>query len=185
MIYLQKFLFVSALMIVSTLQYASAAPHPDYYSNPDSIIAEVNMRGAASVVADLTRDWNVWDSICDKVATGDQAWLKAAVALHPGTDAGSSEMMDLALGEALELNPENVFKIAMPTFELEFICSGPDVDNPRYDSYDLSIRAINLRIKKVSAIKDSKLKKLSKGCVGHLEESKEGIAQFYEVDKKK
>ena len=185
MLNLRIFLFASILIVLATVLYAADGPQKEFYSKPESIISEVKLRGAKSVVVDLTKDWNVWDSICDKVATGNSTWLKAAVALQPGTDAGSSETMDLALGEALEHSPENVFRIAIPVFEIESICSGPDVDSSRYDSYELSLKAINLRIKKVAAIKNQKLKEMSKDCIKHLEESKKGVAEFYEVDKKK
>ncbi len=162
------------------LLYSADAFTNNYYSKPDAIINEVKSRGANAVVAELTKDAKVWDFICNKIATGDQTWLKAAAALKAGTDADSGEMLDLALGEALEHEPENVFKIAANTFELAFICGGPDVDNARYNSYELSMKAIDLRTKKVAAVKDQSLQKMSKECLKYLEESKKGIAEFFQ-----
>ncbi len=173
-------LSITLFFMGHTLLYADSLSN-NYYSKPDAIINEVKSRGADAVVSELYKDWNAWDFICNKIATGDQAWLKAATALKAGTDAGSSEMLDLALGEALEHEPENVFKIAANTFELVFICGGPDVDNARYNSYELSMKAIDLRIKKVAAVKDQSLLKMSKECLVYLEESKKGIAEFFQV----
>jgi hypothetical protein len=179
-------LLISSLIIVFThnFAYGAATSRKDYRTKPDAIINEIKSRGAKAVVLEVAPDSDVWDAICGNIATGDQAWLKAAVALHAGTDAGWSEMLDLALGEALEHSPERVLKIAIPNFELQFVCSAPDVDNARYDSYDLSLKAINLRIQKVTAIKDPKLKSVAKECIRYLEESKKGLAQFFETEKK-
>ena len=182
-----EILFFTSLVLViiaNTLSFGAEALSDNYYSKPDAIIKEIKSRGAKAVVIELTRHWNVWDSICDNVATGDEAWLKAAAALQAGTDAGSSEMVYLALGEALEYSPERVFKIVANTFNLQFICGCPDVDNARYNSYELSMKAINLRIKKVTAVKDRSLGKTSEECIRYLEESKKSVAEFYQVKEK-
>ena len=97
-------------------------------------------------------------------------------------DAGSSEMLSLAIAEALEHNPENVFKFTLNSFEINLICGGPDVDDQRYDSYDLSIKAINKRIKKVSSVKDKDLKEKCKECLRHLSEAKKPIGNFFQVN---
>ncbi len=174
-------LSIAFVFLGHTLLYGADSLSNNYYSKPDAIINEIKSRGAVAVVAELTKDWSVWNFICDEIATGDQTWLKAAVALKVGTDADSSEMLDLALGEALEHEPENVFKIAANTFELVFICGAPDVDNARYNSYELSMKAIDLRIKKVAAVKDQSLQKMSRECLKYLDESKKGIAEFFQV----
>jgi hypothetical protein len=187
MIYPRSLIVSSILLYVvftTSLVYSADITQKDNYSKPDRIISEIKLRGARAIVRELTKDWDVWDFICDKIATGDQAWLKAAIVLQGGTDAGSSETLDLALGEALENDSENVFRFGGKNLDLEFVCNGPDVDNPRYNSYVLSINAINLRINKVAAGKDPMLQKMRTECLGYLENSKKGIAQFYEVENK-
>jgi hypothetical protein len=176
--------FILIVDLTPNLLFGADIAPRDYYSKPETIINEIKSRGAKTVVRELTKDWNVWDSICDKIASGDQAWLKAAAALQAGTDAGASETLDLALGEALEHDPINVFKSVGKSIDLESICSGPDVDNAHYNSYELSMKAINLRINKVAAIKNPSLQKISKECIHYLEESKKGIADFYQVKEK-
>jgi hypothetical protein len=176
--------FILIVDLTPNLLFGADITSKDYYSKPETIISEVKSRGAKAVVRELAKDWSVWDSICDKIASGDQAWLKAAAALQAGTDAGASETLDLALGEALEHDPKNVFESVGKTMNLESICSGPDVDNARYNSYELSMKAINLRINKVAAVKDRSLRKMSKECMHYLVESKKGIADFYQVKEK-
>ena len=56
-------------------------------------------------------------------------------------------MLELAVGEALEHRPADVLRIALPMFGIN-VCGGPDVDDPRFDSYECSIAAIDARIGK-------------------------------------
>jgi hypothetical protein len=186
MLFLRSLLIFFILIVDLTLNFLFAADisPKDFYSKPETIISEIKSRGAKEVVRELTKDWSVWDSICDKIASGNQAWLNVAAALQAGTDAGSSETLDLALGEALEYDPKNVLTLVGKTGDLESICSGPDVDNARYNSYELSMKAISLRIKKVAAVNDRSLQKMSKACLHYLEESKSGVAEFYQVKEK-
>lgn len=91
-------------------------------------------------------------------------------------------MLSLAVGEALEHNPENVFRFALDSFEINVICGGPDVDDQKYDSYELSIKAINNRIQKVSSVEDISLKEKCNECLRHLSEAKKHIANFFQVN---
>lgn len=173
--------FILFIALTPNVVFSADITLKNYYSKPEIIISEIKSHGARTMVLELTKDWNVWDSICDKIASGDSAWLKAAAKLQEGTDAGASETLDLALGEALEHDPKNVFKIVGRTLDLESICRAPDVDNARYNSYDLSMKAINLRINKVAAVKDLSLQNMRRKCLQYLEESKKGVAEFYQV----
>jgi hypothetical protein len=137
-----------------------------------------------TIVQELYSDLDVWDFVLKKIGSGQESWLKVAVALRPGSDAGSSEMLSHAVGEALEHSPENVFRITLNDFDLADICGGPDVDDARYNSYELSLKAINLRIDKVSSMKVDSFESARKECIRCLEASKDPIARFYGVEKK-
>ena len=113
------------------------------------------------------------------VGTGASSWLRIANRLKPASDAGMSDQLNLAVGEALEHQPMNVLRIAAPVFGVDTICGGPDVDDQRYDSYKLSMRALNLRIQKVRGVTAPSLKRSRNRCILQLEQSKKGIAQFY------
>jgi hypothetical protein len=156
----------------------------DTQIDPKSILQEVKLKGARAVVSELYGTPKTWHATLERIASGDQSWLDVAVALHPGSDAGSSEMLNLAVGAALENNPAKVFQTTLKTFQLKSICSAPDVDDPKYDSYELSMKAINQRISKVSSITGETITDINKACIQYLEESKKGIAQFYQVKSK-
>ncbi len=154
-----------------------------YYADPKEVIKETTTRSARVVVSELYSHPNEWKIVLRNIASGNKSWLKVAVALHPGSDAGSSEMLTLSVGEALENAPANVFKIALKEFQLDSVCGSPDVDDVRYNSYDLATKAISLRQEKVSTITDPKLRELGKKCIKMLEKSKSEIKRFYGVEK--
>lgn len=172
------------VIVVSSVAFANDTKSIHYYSKPESIIHEIKSRGANAVVSELYSDLNVWHSILQKIATGNQSWLEVAVALRAGSDAGASEMLTLAVGEALQNNPKHVFTIAAKAFELRNICSGPDVDDERYNSYELSMKEIDRRIEKIKVVKDRSMEKISKECIQYLEASKKGISDFYGIKNK-
>lgn len=172
------------LCFVTVSSSSADAQNKSYYKNPKAILAEVSKRGARTIVSELYDHPTGWNFVLKHIATGTKTWLKVAVALHPGSDAGASEMLDLSVGEALEKAPANVFSVILPEFQLQSICSGPDVDDARYNSYELAIKAIDRRQKRISAITDPKLKNVSNKCIQLLEVSKSGIARFYGKVKK-
>ena len=179
---------VASVCLIIVVAYGLSFSQPnkstEYSSDPQAIIDEVSSRGARAVILELYTDSDVWYSVLRKIATGDELWLKAAVALRSGSDAGVSHSLDVTVGEALEHAPEQVLRIASQSFGLRTICGGPDVDDIRYDSYELSMQAIERRKKRVAAISDSDLKSTRDKCINYLEASKSGIARFYEVDTK-
>lgn len=177
------FLACCFLYSAGSLSAAENTPRKNY-TEPASILADVSNRGACVVASGLYSDSEKWNFVLRNIATGTGLWLKVAVALHSGSDAAISEMLSLAVGEALEKAPENVFRIALPEFQLKLICGGPDVDDSRYDSYERAMEAIKRRQKKVSALADPDVRRLSEQCVQVLEESKEGMAKFYGINKK-
>ena len=147
-----------------------------------AIQEEIKVLGPKKVCNSLYDDKTKWNSLLKYISSGDEKWLKVAVNLREGLDAGASEMLSLAVGEALEHNPENVFKFALNSFEINVICGAPDVDDQRYDSYELAIKAINKRINKVSSVKGRNLKEKCNECLRHLSEAKKHIANFFQVN---
>ncbi len=147
-----------------------------------SIQKDIKVLGSKKVCNSLYDDEKKWNRLLRNIASGDEKWLNVAVRLKEGSDAGSSEMLSLAVGEALEHNPENVFKLTLGNFDINIICGGPDIDNKRYDSYELSINAINKRIQKVSSVNEKNLQSKCKECLQHLSKAKNSIAKFYQVN---
>ena len=153
-------------------------------NNPTSILGSINHKGAQFVVNEIYKNNVMWQSLLQRIASGEEAWLKVAIALQPGTDAGTSEMLTLAVGEALEHDAKMVLTITVPTFRIQAVCGGPDIDDKRYSSLELAVRAIELRIEKIYSLKDESLQNSVNVCLSYLEASKKHIARFYGCNKK-
>ena len=161
---------ISVLCIALTVHAANTTKN-DPQTTPESILREIKSKRAGAVISELYADSKAWQYILRKIGSGDRAWIEVAGLLRPGSDAGASEMIELAVGEALENNPANVLEIATKFFPLYVICGGPDVDDQRYDSYELSMKAIDLRLHKVASINKDSLINPKKECIQYLEHS--------------
>lgn len=152
------------------------------YNDPSVILLDVTNRGARVVSFELYSNPDGWSSVLQNIANGSEMWLKVAVALHSGSDAAISEMLTIAVGEGLAREPENVFRVALPEFDVESICDSLDVDDSRYNSYERAIEAINMRKAKVAALADPVLKGDGLQCIHALEESRKKLAAFYGIN---
>lgn len=78
---------------------------------PRRIEANVQSQGADGVVRDLYEDPDRWELFLDHVSSGSPAWLNAALAVAPGTDAGATQMLAIAVFMALEPSPQEVLQV--------------------------------------------------------------------------
>ena len=134
-----------------------------------AVRADINAIGAKAVVAKL---WggSGWDQLMANVRTGQSDWLKVAVEIYPGTDAGASETLALAVGEALVMHPREVLRIVAPAMGTEEICTGPDID--WYPVKDKYVAALDQRIAAVSALQDESLSGVRASCLKSLADQK-------------
>ncbi len=170
------------IYFISFPSSSTYAQSQQYHNDPQAILNEVNAKGASSVVSELYKDLNAWYSVLRNIATGEKEWLRVAIALQPGAQAGSYNMLQVRLGEALEHNPENVLIMTAYKYVTPFICGGPDIDDKRYGTYELAMEAIKRRQEKVRAITNPKLKEICDDCLKSLEQSKTNMARFYQVN---
>ena len=146
---------------------------------PSTVMKSIAVSGARETLTRIYADNAQWTALLSGIATGSSEWLSVAKSLKPVSDAGSSEQITLALGEALEHEPEGVLALAGDGFDLSGICYGPDVDDGRYNSYELALAAIERRILRVKAVKRQPMLQSAAACVDSLNAAKAGIARFY------
>ena len=135
--------------------------------------------GAAAALQQMYNNERSWERLLANIATGQSEWLEIANTLFLVSDAGASEQLELAVGEALEHRPQNVLRISVPALGIG-ICGGPDVDDHRYDSYEFSMSAIKKRQKMLLTVDAQDLRASRTACIAELEKAKAGIALFYE-----
>jgi hypothetical protein len=183
---MMKHLFIVLLVILScgvcdNSQSAEKERIQNKKIIPSEIIKQINKEGAYKVAKQLSADQSKWDKILRNVAGGEKAWLEVAVKLRPGTDAGASEMLNLAMGEALDNSPKLVLEIIKKgnIFTATFVCSAPDVDDSRYSTYEKAIIAVNHRIAILEKIDDTNLKNIRSLCIGELKKSIPHLKKYY------
>ena len=81
--------------------------------SPALLRAEIGRRGAHAVVAKLVGGGE-WEAVLAHIDAGAGSWVALTLALAPGTDAGASEELGIALSYALPRNPMAVLAVLDP-----------------------------------------------------------------------
>jgi hypothetical protein len=147
----------------------------------DKLIEQVNSEGAVIVINSLYSDDEVWQLCLDNIATANHKWIQLAVLLRPHSDAGISNMLDSAIGEAIEISPEKVFQLTQNVFKLNQICGSPDIDNNKYSTYEKAEATVERRIESVKKVDNKALIKLRDGCIKELETSIPKLKHYFET----
>ena len=147
---------------------------------PEDILERIAKNGAHVTVAQIYGNPVQWRAVLTGIATGSKSWLNAAIGLRSGSDAGASSQIDLAVGEALEHHPQRVLAVAVPAVGYKNVCGAPDVDDARYNSYSLSLAAIDRRKSMLRSVTGSGVDSAHE-CIRNLNEAVAGIARFYGV----
>jgi len=96
-----------------------------------AILDRCEKEGAAHVIDALSlgEDWEVWDEVTDKIATGDEAWLKVSTCLMLGRYESRSEIAGATIKTAwtwaLSKNPAALLEIEYQGADLENTCRLP------------------------------------------------------------
>jgi hypothetical protein len=103
----------------------------------DPLIKEIKLKGAKAVIARLVSDeeWTEFETVCDKVETGEKEWLEVAKLLAPGSDAASAESLVFSVARALPKSPRQVLSLVAETendpkggFTVDRICISPYIE---------------------------------------------------------
>lgn len=150
-----------------------AAASISWPSHPtvEQVEKAIQERGASAVVDELNHQegTSAWESIEDRVATGNGRWLRIAQQLRPYTDAGTSESLDNSIAEALPKNAEGVLamlgKDQSKEFTTDRVCSGETFIEVSRTTLRRHLRAGITAVEKVN---DPKLQPVKEACVAAL-----------------
>ena len=92
------------------------------------INAEIDGKGAKTVIAALDRDQARFGKVGDAIATADPVWLTIALRLRAGSDAGTGETLSYALARALPNAPERVLALAGHGYSVGNLCTSPFIE---------------------------------------------------------
>ena len=143
---------------------------------PAAILSDVSARGAPAVVRELYDHRARWSSILRRVELGEETWLRVAVALRPGTDAGSASELHDSVTAALAAAPINVLRVTVPKFPLTDLCSGRH-DPPA--TYEAAVSEVDKMMAAVASIKIPELSKRRDDCLRALEASRADLKRFF------
>lgn len=149
--------------------------------NPHKIKKTIERQGLEQTIKSLYDDQKTWDTVLKSIASGKQEWLIIAKLLKSGADAGPSEMLNLAMGEALANAPKRVLEIMEKdnVFTPIFVCNGPDIDNAKFSTYDKAIKETNYRIAVLEKVNDTNLKDIRNVCIDKLRESIPHLQNYF------
>ena len=125
-------------MWLVVLALTAASPRPPITA--EAILADLSRRHPISVVESLLQDPAAWETVMRGIASGASEWFKVAHGLGRGVDAGSSEMLEEALSEALVVAPDRTLR----EFGVEGTCERLGKD----DTKPLSAAQVHALVKK-------------------------------------
>jgi hypothetical protein len=155
-----------------------------YKINPQSIIHQINIKGAKAVVRELNEiDYGTpWGTITSKIETGKPEWIEVAKKLRLGTDAGYTNDLDFSLSMALANSPQSVLKASNiddcskpEEFCIDRICANlfPEEGTPKEGYLDDKsiIKILQEKKRSVEKISNVELMKKRDQCLSSLEKA--------------
>jgi hypothetical protein len=118
---------------------------------------------------------NQWNFILKNIETGEKRWLDVAVSLHRRTDAGRSEMVALAVGNALVKNPSGVLHSAIGEISVESVCGYPDMSDHRTDSQQKVVGYLDARIQAAGKVDDKEVAGQRDKCLETLQSTRRQV----------
>jgi len=145
-------LIVFSLMGAFVIESAQA----DFTLDPEIVLARCESEGAVKIVDEITlrNDHQDWDEMADKVAGGDEAWIKASGCLMAGTHESRSAIdwiiLKLAWADALTKKPAAMLEIEYQGTSLEDVCALPQLE-PEEDDLARYVKETLEALEKVDA----------------------------------
>jgi hypothetical protein len=168
--------YVVSLLILLGCGVAVGASAPK--TPEDALVQEIDRRlktqHVMTAVAELYADAGRWAILLKGIARGHVPLMEAAVRLSPGTDAGASEQIDLAFGDALVNHAETVLRLAP---DLGSTCG--NIDEAYTTTLRRALAEVSRRLTAVSSVAARDLQGTKARCVTALAGLREALPQGY------
>jgi len=145
---------------------------------PAALLAEIGARGAAPVVHELY-DSESWSTVMKRIAAGQRDWLLVAAALRKGTDAATTEELDLAVSGALISNARDVLDVFLDQVPAHDICYGT-AEAGGHETLDSALAELHAKIAGVKKVNEARLAKSKAECLKLLREDEPGLREIYQ-----
>jgi len=168
---MKKIFLILCLTIPLISQYVHAADL-DYDLNPETIIKQIESKGARKIVKELYDNGDGWNLVLNNIGSGHLDWINVALKLLKGTDAGATSMLEVAMFIALEKSPNLVLEASYLNnsgkirFPLNSVCSSNFLID--YPLNPESLQMVINRKKALERISDIKLEIKKNKCISLL-----------------
>lgn len=156
------------VLLLATLLSTAAIAAGALAVSPDAILNDIRDNGAKATVQKLTGGRHPqWNSVLRKIESGDSRWLAVTRQLAAGTDAGTSEDLQVILARALPKNPAGVLALAnSQTFlAIDDLCGAPFIEpEPAYLH-----RYLRQARHALMSLNDASVEEQRKKCLGQIE----------------
>jgi hypothetical protein len=165
---------VPLLIVVSAL-VQGPGPEVDLTQVQESL-RSLGPKGTLHLLFD---DGARWDSFLDVVGKGDDAWLEVAANLREVSDAHASETLDMAIQEALPVNPSSVLtSVQRGSFTVDGACGMygfGQIEDQRPKAVIVGL--VDRRIDSVSKVEQPTLEAVKTQCLAELVKLRAEIAK--------
>jgi hypothetical protein len=100
----------------------------------DRMLAQLGPKRTVDELAGSGADFGDYEKILDGIASGDARWIALVPRLQPGTDAGTSEALRIAVAEALPKNPAGVLRLIEHNPAWREVCTYPMIEPTRKEA---------------------------------------------------
>ena len=178
MISITKLVFYIGLILTSFLSCSiSNLGHANSCDNIKHSLLETEITKEDAI--ELYNNDECYFEVLKNIATGSEKWLDVGLALYKYSDAGFSEQLNYAFGEALGSNAEGVLLRITDQEILLFVCSGPDGDDDKFDSFQNSYAELTKRVTAVQKIQNLGIEDIKNKCLETLNKSIIDLRQYY------
>jgi hypothetical protein len=147
----------------------SAACQEPMKLEPERIGDAITNRGARAVLDELFRDASVWDALIKAVESGDPRWLRIAKRFQGTAEAGGAQELQMAVGGALERNPEGVLRLLRDGYsKASVVCGLEGVEDGLGVDYQQALGTVSRRQAAIERGTSAELKGQRRDCLQWL-----------------
>ncbi len=154
-------ILTSILLLLVSMAFGAEARLP----SAQELLLKVRQTSAKEVLNEIFSNQSLEEQLKAQISSGKPEWLEVASALKPASDAGSSEMLEMAAAAALPNNPSGVLGLVGPGFSISWICGAPEFEVPP----EKTLRHLRRSLRALKKVKNPSAAEAKKRCVDTIE----------------
>jgi hypothetical protein len=135
-----------------------------------AVSEDIARRGAPAVFRELFSDPEGWDTLFEGIASGDVGWLQVAQQAQGTVEAGGAQELQMAVGRALERNPEGVLLLLKSGYSnVSAVCGCKGVVDGLGFEFDVALQTVERRRAAVKRVTTAGLRAQKLDCLAWLD----------------